>query len=77
MKFRKKNSVVDAEQVVDPCQHPHIERTDGGWRMLTPDGWRKVREGDWIVTDSTGTAWSIPNSVFINLYEPHDDQSST
>ncbi|MBG0874911.1 hypothetical protein H0X91_33575 [Burkholderia sp. 9777_1386] len=72
MKFRKKNSIVTAERFVYACQHPLVGQTDSGWRILTPDGWREVKVGDWIVTDSTGAAWPMPHSVFENLFEPYE-----
>jgi hypothetical protein len=72
MKFIKTNAVVDAIRFDGRRNCTLVERIENGWRMWTPEGWRKVEAGDWIVTDASGTSWSIPHSVFTLLYEPFD-----
>ncbi|KVH45675.1 hypothetical protein WJ39_17860 [Burkholderia diffusa] len=73
MKYRKRNTVVEAQHCAISCEHSLVETTEEGWRMLTPEGWRELREGDWIVTDSSGVAWPMPDAVFTMLYEPCTD----
>jgi hypothetical protein len=70
MKFRKRNSLVDAIQWFKPGDHPAVEMHDGQWRVSTPEGWRTVVLGDWIVTNDDEIPFPMNNHIFINLYEP-------
>ncbi|MPV68636.1 hypothetical protein [Burkholderia sp. BE17] len=70
MKYRKKGAFVDAVRCEDLHDHPLLESTESGWHMPTPEGWLEVRNGDWIVTDSSGIARPMADSVFTLLYEP-------
>ena len=70
MRFRKRNCVVEAVQWHQPGDHPAVEWQNAGWCMATPDGWRKVLPGDWIVTGCDGSLYPMRNELFCNLYEP-------
>jgi hypothetical protein len=69
MKYRKRNSVVDARRFVAPDSHPLVEPLELGWRILTPEGWQNVSLGDWILTDAKGVSWAMPDEMFVMLYE--------
>ena len=70
MKYRKKSAIVEAIRYDAPGCHPLVDEFEGGWRIPTPEGWRKVELGDWIVTDSSGVSWPMSDTMFIQLYEP-------
>ncbi|MFM0730966.1 hypothetical protein PQQ52_10800 [Paraburkholderia sediminicola] len=70
MKFRKRNCTVDAIQWFKPGDHAAVEMHEGLWRVLTPEGWRAVAPGNWIVTDDGKNAFPMKNQLFINIYEP-------
>ncbi|KUY98151.1 hypothetical protein WS50_11860 [Burkholderia territorii] len=72
--FIRKNAVVKARRCVDFSREPYIQCVEGQWRLLTPEGWRTVQEGDWIVMDETGAMWPMADDVFMLLYESHDEK---
>ena len=41
-----------------------------GWAVATPEGWREVKSGDWILTDDTGNSWPMSDAQFQSLYAP-------
>jgi hypothetical protein len=68
--FRKRDSLVTASRWWQPGDHPLVVARDDGWAIATPEGWRSVVKGDWIVTDSSGSSWPIAADLFERLYEP-------
>ncbi|CAE6700377.1 hypothetical protein R69888_00710 [Paraburkholderia haematera] len=70
MQFRKRNSIVEASQWFVPGDHPRVERQGQMWAIGTPEGWRKVNPGDWILTDGTGNSWPMGDREFRYRYEP-------
>ncbi len=69
--FIRKNAVVRARQCVDLAREPYVHCIEGQWRLLMPEGWRTVHEGDWILMDETGAMWPMADEVFTLLYELH------
>lgn len=63
--------MVRARQCVELAREPYVQCIEGQWRLLTPEGWRTVHEGDWIVMDETGAVWPMADEVFTLLYEVH------
>ncbi|WP_244122707.1 hypothetical protein [Burkholderia metallica] len=47
-----------------------MEARDGGWAIVTPEGWRSVKPGDWILLDERGNCWPMNDGLFSSLYEP-------
>lgn len=43
--------------------------------LLTPQGWRTVRPGSWIVTDNTGKQYVFEPDIFEATYEPVADSA--
>ncbi|GLU31946.1 hypothetical protein WKR88_24265 [Trinickia caryophylli] len=70
MKYIKKSAIVEAIRYDQPGRHPLVDAFEGGWRIPTPDGWRSVDLGDWIVTDSSGVSWPMSDAMFMQMYEP-------
>jgi len=70
MKFQKRNCIVDAIQWFKPGDHAAVETYDGRWGVWTPEGWRTVVTGDWIVTNDDENPFPMNNQLFINIYEP-------
>jgi hypothetical protein len=70
MKFRKRNCIVNAIQWFKPGDHAAVETHDEQWCVSTPEGWRTVVPGDWIVTNDDENPFPMNSQLFINLYEP-------
>ncbi|WP_233411408.1 hypothetical protein [Paraburkholderia kururiensis] len=71
MRFRRRDGVVvEASRWFFPEKHPRVQSRGGKWMIATPDGWREVKAGDWILTDSTGNSWPMSNLSFCQVYEP-------
>ncbi|WP_175948230.1 hypothetical protein [Burkholderia pyrrocinia] len=70
MLYQKRNFLVDAIQWFAAGDHPAVEYGETGQGIMTPDGWRSVSTGDWILTDAEGISYPMSNLVFVNLYEP-------
>jgi hypothetical protein len=68
MRFLKKGVAVEAERWFGPGGHPRVEQRAGAWAVATPEGWREVKSGDWILTDDTGNAWPMCDAQFRSLY---------
>ncbi|MEM5290472.1 hypothetical protein ACFQ3P_40900 [Paraburkholderia sabiae] len=65
---------MDATRWLVPGDHALVERRDNRWVMATPEGWREVEPGDWIVTDVSGVAWPMKDRDFRDRYEPAAEQ---
>ncbi|NIE65395.1 hypothetical protein [Burkholderia sp. Ax-1719] len=70
MRFEKRGAIVDAQRWLAASAHPRVERDAERWVIATPEGWREVNDGDWIVTDETGNAWPMNDHLFRSLYVP-------
>jgi len=70
MRFRKRSTEVDATRWLVPDDHPLVERQGDRWFIATPEGWREVDHGDWIVTDVSGASWPMKDRDFRDRYEP-------
>lgn len=73
MRFRKRTSHVDATRWFADGDHERVERRDGKWAVATPEGWRPVQPGDWIVLDEGGNCWPMEDGLFVRCYEPAAD----
>ncbi|PNE53929.1 hypothetical protein A8H39_35875 [Paraburkholderia fungorum] len=69
-----RGSTVEASRWFAPGDHPRVERQGQLWAVATPEGWRKVHPGDWILTDSTGNSWPMGDREFRYCYEPVEDR---
>ncbi|RKF49934.1 hypothetical protein BCY88_16910 [Paraburkholderia fungorum] len=76
MQFRKRNSMLEASRWFGPGDHLRVERRGQMWAIATPEGWRKVNPGDWILTDGSGNSWPMSDREFRYCYEPAEDLSS-
>ncbi|WP_161556580.1 hypothetical protein [Burkholderia pyrrocinia] len=47
-----------------------METRHGTWAVATPEGWRSVKPGDWILLDERGNCWPMDTSLFKHFYEP-------
>ncbi|WP_254608723.1 hypothetical protein [Burkholderia contaminans] len=70
MRFRKRISYVDATRWFADGDHDRVETREGGRAIATPEGWRSVKSGDWILRDDCGNCWPMDNRLFTSLYEP-------
>ncbi|WP_254609391.1 hypothetical protein [Burkholderia lata] len=70
MRFRKRVSYVDATRWFVDGDHDRVETREGGRAVATPEGWRSVKSGDWILLDDCGNCWPMDNGLFTSLYEP-------
>ncbi|VWC77507.1 MULTISPECIES: hypothetical protein [Burkholderia] len=70
MRFRKRISYVDATRWFADGDHDRVETREGGRAIATPEGWRSVKSGDWILRDDCGNCWPMDNGLFTSLYEP-------
>ncbi len=70
MRFRKRNALVEAVQWFREGDDARVEHRNGTWAIATPEGWREVRSGDWIVVDDAGNARPMDPRLFASLYEP-------
>jgi len=70
MRFLKKGAAVEAERWFGPGGHPHVVLRARGWEIATPEGWREVNVGDWILTDDNGSSWPMSDPQFRSLYAP-------
>ncbi|WP_321950456.1 hypothetical protein [Burkholderia cenocepacia] len=73
MRFRKRTSHVDATRWFADGDHERVERRDGKWAVATPEGWRPVQPGDWIVRDEGGNCRPMEDGLFVRCYEPAAD----
>jgi hypothetical protein len=73
MRFQRRGAIVDAQRWLETAAHPRIERDAGRWVIATPEGWREVKDGDWILTDETGNSWPMNDQLFKTLYVPAAD----
>ncbi|HHV7518647.1 TPA: hypothetical protein ACUNF5_000072 [Burkholderia orbicola] len=73
MRFRKRTSQVDATRWFAEGDHERVERREGKWAVATPEGWRSVKPGDWIVRDECGNCWPMEDGLFMHCYEPAAD----
>ncbi|KAG8152461.1 hypothetical protein BFF94_017215 [Burkholderia catarinensis] len=73
MQFRKRAGYVDATRWFVEGDHDRVERRQGRWAVATPEGWRPVNPGDWILLDEGGNCWPMDNSLFMHFYEPVAD----
>ena len=83
MKFRKKPVVVDAVQwkrenfpMGDYWQGTDstgVEWTVLEKRIRTAEGFHRIAENDWIVTDPTGYKFNVHNDVFNDNYEKMEE----
>jgi len=73
MRFRKRTTQVDATRWFAEGDHERVERRDGKWAVATPEGWRSVKPGDWIVRDECGNCWPMEDGLFMHCYEPAAD----
>lgn len=39
------------------------------WKVATPEGWRALRPGDWLVRDEGGTMFPLDAALFNARYE--------
>lgn len=69
-----RNSTVQASRWFMPGDHPRVERQGQMWAVATPEGWRKVNPGDWILTDSTGNSWPMGDREFRYCYKLVEDR---
>jgi hypothetical protein len=70
MRFLKRGAAVEAERWFGPGGHPRVVLRTDGWAVATPEGWREVKSGDWILTDETGNSWPMSDTQFKSLYAP-------
>ncbi|MEK2607089.1 hypothetical protein [Burkholderia arboris] len=70
MKFRKRTSYVDATRWFVEGDHDRVEHHRGMWAVATPEGWRPVKPGDWILLDACGHCWPMDHDLFERFYEP-------
>ncbi|WGY73486.1 hypothetical protein KEC55_32485 [Burkholderia cepacia] len=70
MRFRKRTSYVNATRWFAEGDHDRVESRHGNWAVATPEGWRSVKPGDWILLDECGNCWPMDNSLFKHFYEP-------
>ncbi|MDP9651797.1 hypothetical protein J2793_007272 [Paraburkholderia caledonica] len=75
MKYKRRESVVEAEQWWGYQWwgwggDPRVELRSQGWAVATPEGWREVNPGDWILKDGSGHVWPMTDREFKLLYEP-------
>lgn len=80
-RFRRKADPIDAAQMTpavlaDQLLWPHWLRDSGSiskhgqtWSVATPEGWRVLLPGDWIVRDTTGALFPLADSLFGARYE--------
>lgn len=73
MLYKGRSPFVNATRWLKPADHPAVEEHGESWGVLTPEGWREVRPGDWIVTDVSGFAIPMSHELFVALYEPFRD----
>ncbi|NHV28875.1 hypothetical protein [Burkholderia sp. D-99] len=69
MRFRKRISYVDATRWFADGDHDRVANRQGGRAVATPEGWRPVKPGDWILIDDCGNCWPMDNGLFTSLYE--------
>lgn len=82
-KYRKKPIIVEATQFFSdkkpwpagvlwarPC--PDIKITNAPW-IKTLEGWHKVSNGDWIITDIKGEQYPCKPDIFEQTYEKVED----
>jgi len=67
--YRKRSQLVTGSRWWAPGDHPAVVARGDGWAIATPEGWRCVAKGDWIVTDSSGSSWPLEPGLFDRLYE--------
>jgi len=70
MLYQRRNGFVEAVQWWEPGDHPLVIGQSEGWAIATPEGWRRVLPGDWLVTDATGCTWPMRDELFHGIYEP-------
>ncbi|WP_446902393.1 hypothetical protein [Burkholderia sp. YIM B11467] len=70
MRFRKRTSHVEATRWFVDGDHDRVERHQGMWAVATPEGWRAVMPGDWILLDESGNCWPMDHGHFEHFYEP-------
>ena len=49
---------------------PGIELYGDAYRIWTPNGWRTIHPGDYVVVDSNGHTYPCKPEVFHAAYEP-------
>lgn len=69
MIYQKRVAMVEATQWWKLGDHPLVVEHDVGWAIATPEGWRSVSAGNWIVTESSGCSWPMSDQMFNCLYE--------
>ncbi|MCU9951921.1 hypothetical protein OEJ37_00800 [Burkholderia sp. BKH01] len=70
MRFRKRINYVDATRWFADGDYDRVEHREGVWAVATPEGWRSVKPGDWILLDERSNCWSMDDRLFTNFYEP-------
>jgi hypothetical protein len=40
------------------------------WNVATPEGWRTLLHGDWIIRDASGALFPLADRLFGTRYEP-------
>ncbi|MCA8078840.1 hypothetical protein [Burkholderia cepacia] len=73
MRFRKRTAYVDATRWFVDGDHDRVARRHDAWAVATPEGWRPVKPGDWILLDESGNCWPMDNGLFLRFYEPAVD----
>jgi hypothetical protein len=81
-KYRTRTTVIDAVQISQDVLSnrelwPHwlgqasalILQHDHEWKVATPEGWRALRLGDWLVRDEGGTMFPLDAALFNARYE--------
>lgn len=76
MNFRRRNCSINAVQWFKAGDHAAVEIQDGKWCVATPEGWRTVVPGDWIVTGDDRNPFPMSNHLFLTLYERLDQAES-
>ncbi len=81
-KYRTRIAVIDAalmsrDVLVNRELWPHwlsqasalIRQHDQEWKVATPEGWRVLRPGDWVVRDERGALFPLDAALFSSRYE--------
>lgn len=84
-KFRKKPVIVDAVQwrrdnfpMGDYWQGTDatgVEWTVMEKRIRTPEGFHRVADGDWIISDPNGNKYNVKDIIFKETYEPLKEEN--
>lgn len=77
-KFQTRISFVDALRWSDHLDFCHegspirgvIEQQNARTFVVTPEGHREIRAGDWLIRDPAGTFMPMSNEMFVRKYEP-------